>query len=102
LVVINILSLGGIRPAPVRRGLFDDRTCRARAPGWRTLAYSAAIAFGVIISASRIIMGGHFQSDTIFSDVFTFLIIGLMYALIYRWPRTRLDDQAVDTVFRRF
>jgi len=47
-------------------------------------------------------MGGHFQSDTIFSDVFTFLIIGLMYALIYRWPRTRLDDQAVDTVFRRF
>jgi hypothetical protein len=27
-------------------------------PGWRALAYSAAIAFGVIISASRIIMGG--------------------------------------------
>ena len=32
-MVINILSLGGIRPAPVRRGLFDDRTCRARAAG---------------------------------------------------------------------
>jgi len=61
-----------------------------------------SIAFGVIISASRIIMGGHFQSGTIFSGVFTFLIIGLMYALIYRWPRTRLDDQAVDTVFTRF
>jgi lipid A 4'-phosphatase len=29
-------------------------------PGWRALAYTAAIAFGVIISTSRMIMGGHF------------------------------------------
>jgi membrane-associated PAP2 superfamily phosphatase len=102
LVVINILSLGGIRPAPVRRAFLTIAPVALAPPGWRALAYSAAIAFGVIISASRIIMGGHFQSDTIFSGVFTFLIIGLMYALIYRWPRTRLDDQAVDTVFTRF
>jgi lipid A 4'-phosphatase len=71
-------------------------------PGWRALAYTAAIAFGVIISASRLIMGGHFLSDVIFAGIFTFLVIWLMYALVYRWPRTRLEDAAVEKALARF
>jgi membrane-associated phospholipid phosphatase len=71
-------------------------------PGWRALAYTAAIAFGATISASRMIMGGHFLSDVIFAGIFTFLVIWLMYALIYRWPRTRLDDEAVEKALARF
>ncbi|HUL89846.1 MAG TPA: phosphatase PAP2 family protein [Pseudolabrys sp.] len=71
-------------------------------PEWRALAYTAAIAFGVIISASRMIMGAHFLSDAIFSGVFTFLIIWLVYALIYRWPRTRLDEEAMQKALARF
>jgi lipid A 4'-phosphatase len=71
-------------------------------PAWRALAYTAAIAFGVIISASRLIMGGHFLSDVIFAGIFTFLVIWLMYALVYRWPRTRLEDAAVEKALARF
>src|SRR5262245_53839545 len=71
-------------------------------PGWRVLTYTVAIAFGVIISTSRMIVGGHFLSDTIFAAIFTFLIIWLVYALIYRWPRTRLDDEAIEKTIARF
>jgi hypothetical protein len=39
---------------------------------------------------------------TIFSGVFTFLVIWVMYALIYRWPRTRMDDAAVEMAIARF
>jgi hypothetical protein len=48
------------------------------------------------------IMGAHFLSDAIFSGVFTFLIIWLVYALIYRWPRTRLDEEAMQKALARF
>jgi len=46
--------------------------------------------------------GAHFPSDTIFAGVFTFLLIWLAYALIYRWPATRLDDKVLDERFARF
>lgn len=71
-------------------------------PGWRALAYTAAIAFGVIISTSRMIMGGHFLSGTIFSGLFTFLVISVVYGLIYPRPRTRMDDAAVEMAIARF
>jgi lipid A 4'-phosphatase len=48
----------------------------------------------------RMMAGGHFPSDTIFAGVFTFLIIWLAYALIYRW-RTRLDDKTIETALER-
>jgi lipid A 4'-phosphatase len=70
-------------------------------PAWRALAYSAAIAFGTIISASRLMMGGHFLSDTIFAGVFTFLVIWLMYALVYRWQPTRLDNKGIEDALTR-
>ena len=44
----------------------------------------------------RIMAGAHFPSDVIFAGVFTFLIIWIMYALIYRWPRTSFSDEDVE------
>jgi membrane-associated PAP2 superfamily phosphatase len=65
-------------------------------PQWRALAYGAAFAFGVGMGAMRVMAGGHFVSDVVFAGVFTFLIVWVVYALIYRWPRTRLTDQAIE------
>lgn len=71
-------------------------------PPWRALAYGAALALGAGMAALRIMMGGHFFTDTVFAGVFTFLIIWLVHGLIYRWPRTRLTDEAVERAIERF
>ena len=67
---------------------------------YRALAYGAALALTVFMAAIRIMAGGHFVSDTIFAGLFTFLIVWLGYALIYRW-RTRLDDKQVENILER-
>jgi membrane-associated phospholipid phosphatase len=53
------------------------------------------------MAAFRVMAGGHFPSDVIFAGVFTFLVIWLCYALIYRWPRTRLEDDDVERALER-
>jgi lipid A 4'-phosphatase len=68
---------------------------------WRAAAYGAALTLGAVMAVFRMMAGGHFPSDTIFAGVFTFLIIWLVYALVYRWPRTRLSDEAVDRALTR-
>ena len=65
-------------------------------PQWRALAYGAALALGTAMAAMRVMAGAHFPSDVIFAGVFTFLIVWIVYALIYRWPRTRLSDDGVE------
>jgi lipid A 4'-phosphatase len=70
-------------------------------PELRPLAYGAALAFGVAISLSRMAMGAHFLSDTIFAGVFTFIIVWLIYALIYRWTAAWLSDEAVERALER-
>src|SRR5215831_20950614 len=50
----------------------------------------AALALGSAMAVVRMMAGAHFPSDTIFAGVFTFLIIWIAYAVIFRWPRTRL------------
>ena len=70
-------------------------------PQWRAVAYGAALALGTGMAAIRVMAGGHFPSDVIFAGVFTFLIIWFAYALIYRWPRTRLSDQDVERSIER-
>jgi len=69
-------------------------------PQYRAFAYGAALALTVLMAAIRIMAGGHFPSDTIFAGVFTFLIVWLAYALIFRW-RTRLDDQKFERGLER-
>jgi lipid A 4'-phosphatase len=71
-------------------------------PQWRAVAYGAALALGTGMAVIRMMAGAHFPSDVIFAGVFTFLIIWLAYALIYRWPRTRLSDDEIDRALERF
>jgi lipid A 4'-phosphatase len=70
-------------------------------PQWRTLAYGGALALGAGMAAIRVMAGGHFPSDVVFAGVFTFLIIWITYALIYRGPRTRLSDDDVERAIER-
>jgi lipid A 4'-phosphatase len=70
-------------------------------PQWRALAYGAALALGTAMAAFRVMAGAHFVSDVVFAGVFTFLIIWLGHGLIYRWPRTRITDAAVETAIER-
>ncbi|HET9714768.1 MAG TPA: phosphatase PAP2 family protein [Pseudolabrys sp.] len=65
-------------------------------PQWRAIAYAGALALGTGMAMIRIMAGAHFPSDVIFAGVFTFLIIWIMYALIYRWPRTSFSDEDVE------
>jgi membrane-associated PAP2 superfamily phosphatase len=70
-------------------------------PHWRAIAYGAALALGTSMAVLRVMAGAHFPSDVIFAGVFTFLIIWVVYAFIYRWPRTRLSDDGVEHALER-
>lgn len=70
-------------------------------PQWRALAYGAALTLGTGVAVFRVMAGGHFVTDVVFAAVFTYLIIWIVYALIYRWPRTRLTDEGVERAIAR-
>lgn len=67
----------------------------------RAIAVGAALALGTGMAVMRVMAGAHFVSDVIFAGVFTFLIIWIAYALIYRWPRTRLTDEGAERAIER-
>jgi lipid A 4'-phosphatase len=71
-------------------------------PAWRPLAYAAATAFGVVTSLLRMAFGGHFFTDVTAAGLVTFFVIWLAYGYIYRWPRTRLTDEGIETALTRF
>src|SRR6185312_4140072 len=76
-------------------GAFWTMSAASYAPlPWRPYAYGAAIAFGLAVGALRMAFGGHFFSDVIFAGVFTFLIIWLVHALLYRW--LRISDETLE------
>lgn len=70
-------------------------------PHWRPLAYAAATAFGVVTSGLRMAFGGHFFTDVAIAGLVSFLVIWFAFALIYRWPRTRLSDERIDAALTR-
>jgi lipid A 4'-phosphatase len=70
-------------------------------PQWRAMAYGAALTLGAGMAVIRVMAGAHFVSDVVFAGVFTFLIIWLVHGLVYRWPRTRLSDEAVERAIER-
>jgi membrane-associated PAP2 superfamily phosphatase len=70
-------------------------------PHWRALAYATALAFGAAVGILRMAAGAHFFTDWIFAGVFSFLVIWLIHGLIYRWPRTRISDAAVERLLER-
>ena len=65
-------------------------------PQWRVAAYAGALTFGAAVGALRIAAGGHFFTDVVFAGVFTFLLIWILHGLIFRWPATRLSDDAIE------
>src|SRR4029453_4517896 len=70
-------------------------------PHWRALAHGAALAFGAAVGLLRLAAGAHFFYDVVFAGVFTFLLIWLTHGWLYRWPRTRITDAAVERVLER-
>jgi lipid A 4'-phosphatase len=70
-------------------------------PAWRPLAYTGAVIFGIVTSGLRMAFGGHFFTDVSIAGLVTFVVIWLLYAVIYRWPRTRFSDDAVDAALTR-
>jgi len=71
-------------------------------PQWRALAYGAALTLGTVTAAFRVMAGAHFVTDVVFAGVFTYLIIWFVYALIYRWPRTRMTDEGIERAIARW
>jgi lipid A 4'-phosphatase len=49
----------------------------------RTLAMASAIGLGSLVGLTRIIQGGHFLSDVIFSFVFVYLTAKILYTLTF-------------------
>lgn len=83
-------------------GAFWTLAPAALAPApWRPIAYGAALAFGAAVGLLRIVAGGHFFTDVVFSGVFTFMIIWLVHGLLYRWPATQITDAAVELALER-
>jgi membrane-associated phospholipid phosphatase len=70
-------------------------------PHWRALAYAAALALVAGMGAVRVMAGAHFPSDVIFAGIFTFLIIWITYAVVYRWRPTRFSDEDVERALER-
>jgi lipid A 4'-phosphatase len=68
---------------------------------WRALATGAALAFGAAVGLQRMVSGAHFFTDVVFAGVLTFLLIWLVHGWLYRWPRTRISDAAVDRALER-
>ncbi len=84
-------------------GAFWSLAPAALAPApWRPLAYAAALTFGSAMGVMRMMAGGHFLSDVFFAGFFTFMIVWLGYAVIYRWRPTRTTDAAVENAIGRF
>jgi lipid A 4'-phosphatase len=46
--------------------------------------------------------GAHFFTDWVFAGVFSFLVIWCVHGWLYRWPRTRTSDEAVERALERF
>jgi lipid A 4'-phosphatase len=65
-------------------------------PAWRAVCTAAAVVFGAGIGLVRMVGGGHFFTDVVFSGIFTFLVIWLMHGLLFRWRPRRISDRAVE------
>lgn len=59
------------------------------AKGWvRTSIYSAAVCFGLFVGYVRIVQGGHFFSDVLFSGIFTLLVVHITYIVMFGLKET--------------
>jgi membrane-associated PAP2 superfamily phosphatase len=70
-------------------------------PPVRAAAYAASLAFGSAVGVMRIAVGGHFFTDIAFAGVFTFLIVWIAYALLFRWPVPLPSDATIERAIER-
>jgi lipid A 4'-phosphatase len=70
-------------------------------PPWRYVAVGAALVYGAAIGFVRMLTGGHFLSDVIFAGIFTCLVIWVLHGVMFRWPRTRISEEAIDAALER-
>jgi len=59
-------------------------------------AIGAAVTYAFGMGAMRFVVGGHFFTDLAFAILFTSLLIWIVHGLIYRWPRTALNEERVE------
>jgi lipid A 4'-phosphatase len=71
-------------------------------PPWRAAGLGAVTVFTTIVSMMRMAYGGHFLTDVAFGALTTMLVIWLAHGLIYRWPRTCLDERVIDKRLENF
>jgi len=50
----------------------------------RRALFAGAIAFGALVGLGRIVQGAHFLSDVVFSGIFVFLVVYLLFHFIFR------------------
>lgn len=60
------------------------------------VAVGAAVIFTIGMGVMRFVVGGHFFTDIAFAVLFTALLIWIVHGLIYRWPRTALDEEKLE------
>jgi lipid A 4'-phosphatase len=70
-------------------------------PQWRLLAYAGALAFGAAVGLLRIAAGAHFFTDVVFAGVLIFVLIWVAHGLIFRWPASRMSDEAIERPLAR-
>lgn len=70
-------------------------------PVMRPLAFGAATALGLGTGLMRVAFGRHFLSDVIAAGLVSYVVIWLMHGYLYRWPRTRWREEALDESLTR-
>jgi membrane-associated phospholipid phosphatase len=68
---------------------------------WRYVAFGAAGLYSVAFASIRLLTGGHFLSDVIFAAIFTGLVIWTVHGFLFRWPATRIDEDALNAALAR-
>src|SRR5215468_2901108 len=67
-------------------------------PPWRFAALGAAGVYSMAFASMRMLTGGHFLSDVIFAAIFTGLVIWAVHGFLFRWPATRLEEDALNAM----
>ncbi|MCA8933959.1 MAG: phosphatase PAP2 family protein [Rhodospirillaceae bacterium] len=65
------------------------------APRRRRAALAAALAWGGLVSAVRVIQGGHFLSDVVLAGLLTYLAVGLLHRWLRSHPPNWLEERAL-------
>jgi len=60
-------------------------------------ALAGGVVYGTIMGAARIVQGGHFPTDVLWSGVLVLMLIALLYYVILRIPETDAKQRGPDS-----